>query len=178
MIQSWRIIFCIPPSGSRSFTTEQQPAETHGMKSHFGFIMTIITADKQLEHGMGGRRWGGKRNRRIEKVIESFGVTFRGKPAAMWETLFQEWHLDYRCPWSPSWSTPPPAQEHTKICAVVAFRVIIFKKVFLIFWLFCGVVWMFSGALMSEFLSRYAAAVVTFLYNDVPASYGQLKYSS
>lgn len=31
---------------------------------------------------------------------------------------------------------------------------------------------------MSEFLSLYSATVVPFLYNDVPASYGQLKFSS
>lgn len=57
--------------------------------------MTIITADKQLVHGKAGDQRA-ERNRRREKVIESFGGTFRWKPLAVWEMLFTEWHLDYR----------------------------------------------------------------------------------
>lgn len=42
-------------------------------------IMTIITADKQLVRGEGGREGDqrARRNRRREKVIESFGGAFR-----------------------------------------------------------------------------------------------------
>lgn len=57
--------------------------------------MTIITTDKQLVHGKTGDQKA-ERNRRTEKVIESFGGTFRWKPLAVWEMLFTEWHLDYR----------------------------------------------------------------------------------
>ena len=65
-----------------SFTKEDLVAEAAGracllvMKSHYRhgcFIMTIITADKQLVRAKDQR---GERNRRREKVIESFGGTF------------------------------------------------------------------------------------------------------
>lgn len=68
------------------FTKRDLVAEAAGraclpvMKSHCGhgcFIMTIITADKQLVSAW--ERWGseGERRRGREKVIESFGGTFR-----------------------------------------------------------------------------------------------------